>query len=135
MLTEIDGLEALADSIPSSATGSKSTLLHHAFIRALILGTSRDGYIALCNLIANAVKPDYESINTPLLILVGEDDKTSPLAGCEGILRAYGEGYGGAGTGREDKRLVVLKGVGHWHCVEDAEGVGKYLGGFLRSIG
>ncbi|CZR66716.1 related to alpha/beta hydrolase [Phialocephala subalpina] len=128
-----NGLEALADSIPSAATGSASTPLHHAFIRSLILGTSERGYIALCSLIANAQKPDYASVSVPLLILAGEDDKTSPLAGCEGILRAYGEPAASEG-GREDKRLVVLKGVGHWHCVEDSEGVVRHLKGFLESV-
>ncbi|KAF8849454.1 alpha/beta-hydrolase [Acephala macrosclerotiorum] len=126
-----NGLEALADSIPSAATGSASTFLHHAFIRSLILGTSEKGYIGLCGVIANAEKPDYGAITVPLLVLAGEDDKASSLAGCEGILRAYGEASEG---GREDKRLVVLQGVGHWHCVEDSEGVAKHLQGFLDSI-
>jgi len=77
-------------------------------------------------------------------MVVGEEDKTSPLSSCEGILRAYGSG-GGDGKGkeegremdgvREDKRLIVLKGVGHWFCVEDADAVGSVLGGFLESVG
>ncbi|KUJ16733.1 putative alpha/beta hydrolase [Mollisia scopiformis] len=129
-------LEVLADSIPSAATGSKSSSLHHAFIRSLILGTSQEGYVALCNLIASADRPEYGEIKIPLLMLVGEDDKTSPLAGCEAILRAYGTGGAEEGEmgGREDKRLVVLKGVGHWHCVEDGEGVMRHLKGFLESV-
>jgi len=130
-----NGLEVLADYIPSAATGTKATSLHQAFIRSLILGTSQDGYIALCSLIAKAKKPDYGAIKIPLLVLAGEDDKTSPLAGCEGILRDYGtSGEEGEVGGREDKRLIVVKGVGHWHCVEDAEGVGRHLRGFLESV-
>lgn len=73
-----------------------------------------------------------------MLMLVGEEDKTSPLESCEGILRAWGtvkgESEGGSG-GREDKRMVVLKGVGHWFCVEDPEAVGSAVKGFLESVG
>lgn len=50
-----------------AATGSKAGPLHHAFIRALILGTSVEGYISLCGVIADAKPPDYASVNVPLL--------------------------------------------------------------------
>ncbi|KAE8452574.1 hypothetical protein EG329_013833 [Mollisiaceae sp. DMI_Dod_QoI] len=130
------GLEPLADSIPTAATGSSSTALQHAFIRALILGTSERGYVSLCNVIASAERPEYGKVKVPVLVLVGEEDKTSSLESCEGVLREYGTAgdVGGEGTGREDERLVVLRGVGHWHCVEDAEGVGRHVRGFLESV-
>lgn len=37
--------------------------------------------------------------------------------------------------GREDdKGLKLLGGVGHWHCIEDANGVGQQLDKFIRSL-
>ncbi|KAH7384994.1 3-oxoadipate enol-lactone hydrolase-like protein [Cadophora sp. MPI-SDFR-AT-0126] len=120
-----DGLEPLANTIPTSATGSKSTSLHHAFIRSLILGTSPEGYISLCNAISDATKPDYNTIKLPLLVLAGADDNTAPLAMAKTIANAYK-------TKDEEKKVQVLKGVGHWHCVEAPEEVAKYIGGFLR---
>ncbi|KAL5316888.1 hypothetical protein ACEPPN_015940 [Leptodophora sp. 'Broadleaf-Isolate-01'] len=123
-VVKADGLEPLANTIPTGATGSKSTALHHAFIRSLILGTSPEGYISLCNAIANATKPNYGSIEVPLLILAGEDDKTAPLAASEAIAREYGTKDG-------EKKVEVLKGVGHWHCVEASEEVARLVGGFL----
>ncbi|EKD18684.1 uncharacterized protein L3040_002111 [Drepanopeziza brunnea f. sp. 'multigermtubi'] len=121
------GLEPLADTIPTGATGRRSTPLQHAFIRALILGTSPAGYISLCNAIATATQPEYASIDVPLLILAGEDDKTASLEGSEGIAAAYGTEGG-------KKSVVVLEGVGHWHCVEAGEEVGSRIGDFVRGL-
>ncbi|KAH7312926.1 3-oxoadipate enol-lactone hydrolase-like protein [Rhexocercosporidium sp. MPI-PUGE-AT-0058] len=126
-IVKAEGLEPLANTIPTLATGSKSTSLHHAFIRSLILGTTPAGYISLCNAIANATKPDYASIDVPLLILAGEDDKTAPLAGAEAIAREYGTKGG-------EKKVEVFRGVGHWHCVEAGEEVGRLVGGFLGRL-
>jgi pimeloyl-ACP methyl ester carboxylesterase len=93
----------------------------------LILGTSQEGYISLCNLIAKASKPNYGNIRVPLLILVGSEDKTSPLAGCEAILNAYG-------ISKEKKKIEILDSVGHWHCVEAPDDVIRYLVKFLGSF-
>ncbi|KAK2630488.1 hypothetical protein QTJ16_001308 [Diplocarpon rosae] len=120
-----DGLEPLANTIPSSATGRRSTPLQHAFVRSLILGTSPGGYVSLCNAIAKATQPRYETIDVPLLILAGEDDKTAPLDSSKTIADSYGTGDG-------EKSVQVLKGVGHWHCVEAAEEIATAVGSFLR---
>ena len=78
-------------------------------------------------MIAKASRPDYDKIKAPLLILVGSEDKTAPLAGSEDILNAYG-------TAKDKKTLEILDGVGHWHCVEAADDVTrhiiKFIGGF-----
>lgn len=97
-----DGLETFANTIPTSATGTKANALQHAFIRSLILGTSSEGYMSLCNVIAKASKPSYDSIKVPLVILVGSDDKTAPLTGAEAILNAYG-------TPKDRKRIEILE--------------------------
>lgn len=124
---EIDGLEALANTIPTAATGSKASALQQAFIRSLILGTSPEGYISLCNVIAKASKPEYSNITVPLLILVGSEDKTAPLSGAEAILNAYG-------TSKDEKKIEILDGICHWHCVEAPEAVGQRVLDFNRFL-
>ena len=120
-----DGLEGLAGTIPKAATGKKSTSLHHAFIRSLILGTSTKGYMSLCRVIATAEQPSYQAIKTPLVILVGEDDKTAPLEASQLILEHYG-------TIKDNKSIQELPGVGHWHCVEASEVVQGHIETFLK---
>lgn len=123
----IDGLEPLANTIPTGATGTSSTPLHHAFIRSLILGTSPEGYTSLCNAIANATKPKYENIDVPLLILAGEDDKTAPVEASRAIANSYA-------TKESEKKVEVLKGVGHWHSVEASEEVAREIKSFLGKL-
>jgi pimeloyl-ACP methyl ester carboxylesterase len=127
MTNEIDGLEALANTIPAAATGSKAGSLQHAFIRSLILGTSSEGYMSLCNVIAKATKPEYGNVKVPLLILVGSEDKTAPLSGSEAILKAYG-------TSKEGKMIEILDSVGHWHCIEAPEMVSSHVLRFTQKF-
>lgn len=122
--TRIDGVESLAQTVPKAATGSSSTPVHHAFIRSLILGTSAKGYTSLCHVIATAKKPDYAAITVPVLIITGAEDMTASLAGCEEILNSYA-------TRKEQKKLVVLDGVGHWHCIEAGDKVAAHINDFV----
>ncbi|KAM0247186.1 hypothetical protein ACHAP5_004266 [Fusarium lateritium] len=81
-----DGMEPMANTIPFAATGSKATLTQKAFIRALLLSQKTEGYVALCQAIAKAELPSYSSIHCPLLILAGEEDKTSPVPDAKKIM-------------------------------------------------
>jgi hypothetical protein len=47
------------------------------------------------------------------------------LKGCEFIL---GE------VGSQEKKLEVLKGVGHWHCVEAGDEVGRLVKEFCDGL-
>ncbi|KAH8886555.1 alpha/beta-hydrolase [Thozetella sp. PMI_491] len=105
------GMEAMADVIPIAATGSKSTPMQHAWIRSLILSQQPTGYISLCRVIASATAPVYRDIVSPLLIIAGSEDKSAPMDGCLSIF--------------ERQNLAVLEGVGHWHCVEAPQEVGR----------
>lgn len=122
-----EGLEGLAGTIPTAATGKESTSLHHAFIRSLILGTSSPGYISLCKAISTASQPNYGAITAPLLIVAGEDDKTAPIEGSHAILESYG-------TAKTSKSIEKLHGIGHWHCVEAPILVQNLIRSFLGHI-
>jgi len=119
------GMEAMANTIPYAATGSKSTSLQKAFIREMILAQDAEGYIANCRAIEHATPPSYADVHVPMLIIAGEEDKSAPLAGCQFILDHLSS---------EQKKLEVLKGVGHWHCVEASDEVGKLVADFCNQL-
>ena len=70
----------MGDTIPATATGSKATAWHRAFIRTLLLSQSSKGYVSLCKAIADTKVPRFDGIKTRLLAIAGEDDRTTPPA-------------------------------------------------------
>lgn len=118
-------METLAASIPTAATGSMSTPLVHAFIRALLLGSDPAGYISLCKAISEAAVPQYGSIEIPLLVIAGSEDKSAPLDGVTSIIEQYRS---------QKKELRVLPGVGHWHVLEAFSQVQDLISDFLREL-
>ncbi|KAI1061060.1 hypothetical protein LB507_010102 [Fusarium sp. FIESC RH6] len=92
-----DGMEPMAQTIPFAATGSKATLLQKAFIRTLLLSQKPEGYNALCGAIAKAEVPSYSTISSPVLVLAGEEDKTSPMADAQKIFDEPYPTVGGPG--------------------------------------
>jgi pimeloyl-ACP methyl ester carboxylesterase len=120
-----DGMQPMADSIPQAAVGTKASPLAKAFIRELLLAQDPAGYISNCRVIVNAKAPKYGEISVPVLILAGSEDKSAPMEGCE---KMFGE------MGTSEKRLEVLQGVGHWHCLEAHEEVVEKILGFYESV-
>ena len=120
-----EGMDAMADTVPYAAVGSKAQRVHSAFIRELILGMEPAGYISLCKVVAYAHKspPEYAKVTCPTLIIAGDEDKSAPLEGCKKILEALGS---------KEKDMTVLDGVGHWHCIEAAESVGDLMVQFMK---
>lgn len=117
-LTVADGMEPLANTIPYAATGSKSTALHHAFIRELLLSQTPAGYIANCKIIATATPPSYGDITVPFLLIEGAEDKSAPRERCQIIWE---------GVKSDWKERLVLQGVGHWHAIEAGKEVGDFI--------
>lgn len=122
-----DGMEPLANSIPTAATGKASTPLQRAFIRELLLNQDPKAYAAHCRAIVGMKEPagGFESIKTPVLILAGDEDASAPLAGCQYIFEHLGS---------LEKDLKVLSGVGHWHCVEAGDRVGAEISRFVSVL-
>lgn len=120
-----DGMQPMADTVPQAAVGSKASPLASAFIRELLLAQDPAGYCSNCRVIVNAKPPNYGKISIPVLILAGEEDKSAPLEGCKKMFEEMGTA---------EKRLEVMKGVGHWHCLEAFEDVAKLIEGFYHEI-
>ncbi|KAJ5574355.1 Alpha/beta hydrolase fold-1 [Penicillium hispanicum] len=119
------GMEPMANTIPTAAVGSRSTPLQRAFIRELILGQDPNGYAALCRAIANAQPADYAAVQAPFLLIAGEEDKSASMEGCKHIFE---------NVSSKSKSLEVLKGVGHWHCIEASDDVGALIARFASEL-
>ncbi|KAJ4375070.1 hypothetical protein N0V83_002150 [Neocucurbitaria cava] len=122
---EKEGMQPMADTIPSAAVGKKAPALAKALIRELLLGQDPAGYISNCRVIVNAKPPNYSKINVPVLILAGEEDKSAPLEGCKKIFEEIGT---------SEKKLEIMQSVGHWHCLEAVDDVVKLIQGFYHEI-
>ncbi|KAL1995637.1 hypothetical protein VTN49DRAFT_1824 [Thermomyces lanuginosus] len=120
-----DGMEPMANTIPNAATGSRSTPLQKAFIRELLLGQNPLGYISLCRVVSTATAPNYAAVKAPLFIIAGEEDKSAPLDGCKHILGSVSS---------STKKLEILPKVGHWHCIEASDEVGKLIADFAQQV-
>ncbi|CAI7591986.1 unnamed protein product [Penicillium manginii] len=119
------GMEPMANTIPFAAVGSRSTALQKAFIRELLSGQDPKGYAALCRAIASAKASDYAAIQAPFLLIAGEEDKSASMEGCQHIFNHVSS---------QNKSLEVLKGVGHWHCIEAGDEVGGLIAKFASGI-
>lgn len=117
-------MDAMANTLPYTAPAEGASPLVRAFIRELLLGQDPAGYISSCRVLINAKPPEYSKIAVPVLIIAGEEDKTAPLEGCQ---KMYDEM-------KTEKKLEVLKGVGHWQCLESFEDVGKLIVSFYHEI-
>lgn len=120
-----DGMQPMADTVPQAAVGSKASPLASAFIRELLLAQDPAGYCNNCRVIVDAKPPSYSKISIPILILAGEEDKSAPLEGCKKMFEEMGT---------SEKKLEVMQGIGHWHCLEAFEDVAKLIEGFYHEI-
>jgi len=122
---EKDGMQPLADGIPNTAVGEKASPLAKGMIRELLLSQDPAGYVSNCRVIINASPPQYSKISVPILILAGGEDKSAPLEGCRKMFEEMGS---------SEKRLEVMEGVGHWHCLEAFDEVAKLIEGFYHDM-
>jgi pimeloyl-ACP methyl ester carboxylesterase len=84
-----------------------------------------NGYISLCRVVSAAHAPDYHAVTAPYLLIASDEDKSAALDGCRHI---YGK------IGSQNKTLEILSGVGHWHCIEAPDEVGRLIDNFSRTI-
>lgn len=122
---EKEGMQPLADMVPHAAVGKNASPLAKAFIRELLLGQDPAGYMSNCRVIINAQVPEYRKISIPILILAGEEDQSAPLEGCKKMFEEIGT---------KEKRLEIMQGVGHWHCLEAFDEVVELIQTFYHEL-
>ena len=125
ILIYVEGMDPMANAIPKSATNAKSTALQRAMIRELITGQDPKSYASHCRVIMEMKEPSFGSIRTPALILAGEEDRSAPLEGCKYIHEHLGS---------QQKHLKVMPNVGHWHCIEAGDQVGREIAAFAAKL-
>lgn len=113
------GMAAVAKTITTAGTSgltAKSRPLATSAVYASLVAQPAEGYAQACLALAGATDPDYAEIVCPTLILAGEEDKTSPAATIEFLSKQIPQA-----------KVVEMKGVGHWHLLEDVETTAKHL--------
>jgi pimeloyl-ACP methyl ester carboxylesterase len=123
-LTRPGGIE-MANTIPNAATGPDTTATQKGFIREMLMAQDPEGYCANCKAIQTASPPEYAKVKCPVLIIAGDQDKSAPVSGCQYIHDQLGS---------QNKKLEVLKGIGHWYCVEAPDQVGPLVSGFIEQL-
>lgn len=89
------------------------------------MGQNPKGYAALCRAIASSKASDYAAVTCPFLLIAGQEDKSATMEGCNHIFSHIHCG---------NKRMEVLADVGHWHCIEAPDEVGKLLAVFMETV-
>ncbi|KAH8746772.1 alpha/beta hydrolase fold family protein [Diaporthe sp. PMI_573] len=123
-----DGLEGIVNTVdtPTRATGSKASRTVKAFVRSLIQSSNPEAYMSLAKAIADAPMPAYNQIKCPLLCVAGQEDQVAHLED----LALIGDRWGAPSK----TELEVLFGVGHWHSIEDAEGMESCVKRFANKV-
>ena len=82
-------------------------------VRLSLLGQDAEGYAKGCMALAASAKDtlDFSKVRCSVVIVTGEEDRVGSVEVCE---RYAGQ--------VEDGRVDVLRGVGHWHLLEDVQG-------------
>ena len=91
----------------------------------MVLNTPPEGFIACCQAImAMDQRETIKAIDTPTLVIVGEDDPGTPVSHAELIHNQIA-----------DSKLLVLPEAAHFANVEQAERFNGALLGFLSTHG
>jgi pimeloyl-ACP methyl ester carboxylesterase len=119
-----NGMLDVAEIVAKSATSRKTQVenpIATAYIKTLLRRSDAEGYAKGCTAIAGFSSHPEDAkwgglqVGGKVVVVAGDEDNSAPLPG----VRSVCERIGG--------KLVVLKGVGHWHVLEDLEGVKEVL--------
>jgi 3-oxoadipate enol-lactonase/4-carboxymuconolactone decarboxylase len=118
------GLASLADAVLARWTApdfAARAPAEAAGLRAMLLGTSSEGYAAGCAALRDAdLRAACGSVTAPTLAIAGERDVAAPLADVQALAAAI-----------RGARLVVIPGAAHLPVVERADAVGALVADFL----
>lgn len=107
------GMLAVVDAIIQAGLSARARVndpLAVTAVRLSLLGQDAEGYAKGCMALAASAdeRLDFGKLKCSVVIVTGEEDKVGSVEVCE---RYAGQ--------VEDGRVDVLKGVGHWHLLED----------------
>ncbi|KAG8215743.1 putative hydrolase [Butyriboletus roseoflavus] len=118
------GMIAVADTVSKAGMSQRSlatSLLARHFVRVSLLNSPVEGYVLACLAVAKATDPQYANIEADTLILAGEEDKVVPREMVVFLKEHIPK-----------VKMTTMKDVGHWHLVEDIEGVAREIKEFVE---
>lgn len=112
-----------ADAVSNAGTSDATKLYQpvaYAAVRASLLSSNPEGYAKACTALAGITSPlSVESLKIPVLLMTGDEDKTSPPKVVDDF------------AGRlANSRVEILRCTGHWHVFENAEEVCRIIRSF-----
>lgn len=120
------GMKACANAVANNGTSesTKTTnLAAYAAVKAILMSQDPEGYAKACTALGRAsnLEIDLSKLTMPVLIVIGDEDKVSPITACQSLCDRLPSG-----------KLEIIQGVGHWNAIEDPVGVGKAMSEFLK---
>lgn len=120
-----NGMESIADALLEggfSAT-SKTNQAAMGLVRSLLQKNDAEGYAASCRALAEAKAIHHKEVTVPVLIIAGDEDKTTPLPMEKALYQSF-----------PNAELVVLPNCGHWATIEKPDEVNGAILRFLHVI-
>jgi len=121
-----NGMDSVADAVIEGGTSSYSKHANAAtigLVRELLQRNSPEGYAASCRALANGKAIDHSQVDVPVLLIVGDEDRVTPLPMAKKLLN----GFPNAG-------LRVIENCGHWTTIESPDAVNRALLSFLYTL-
>lgn len=103
-----------------SASTKETQPVTVAYVRETIMGQDPEGYARNCLLLAEAMPTTLEEVKCPTLLVTGDEDIVTPLAGARELMARLPDG-----------RLEVLNKCGHWPMLERPDACRRLLRDFL----
>jgi pimeloyl-ACP methyl ester carboxylesterase len=124
----LPGMQEIAQALLQasiSADTSERLPIAVAFVRESLMRQDGEAYARSCEALAAAQPAAVESIESPVLLVTGDEDGVAPPQ----AVRAMADRLHRAAS----KRVVVLPRCGHWTPIERPEECGRALREFLAS--
>ncbi|WHY65084.1 alpha/beta hydrolase [Neobacillus sp. SuZ13] len=124
-LVRENGMEVIADTILEGGFSnySKTNLAVMGLVRSLLLTNDAEGYAASCRALAEAKAIRHQEVEVPVQLIVGEEDKTTPLSMSKALYNNF-----------PNADLVVLSNCGHWATIEKPNEVNTAILEFINRI-
>jgi 3-oxoadipate enol-lactonase len=103
-----------------SASTKETQPVTVAYVRETIMGQDPEGYARNCLLLAEATPAAIENIKCPTLLVTGDEDVITPLAGARALMARMPQA-----------RLEILNKCGHWPMLERPDSCRRLLRDFL----
>ncbi|WP_052947904.1 alpha/beta fold hydrolase [Aneurinibacillus tyrosinisolvens] len=125
-LVKEKGMDAVADAITEGGLSAYTKFANPALVglvRELLQRNDSEGYAASCRALADGKAIEHEEITQPVLLIVGDEDKTSPIRMAQQLYKGF-----------SNAKLEIIPDCGHWATIEKPNDVNRALLTFLTTL-